>query len=370
MALDLKPLTDDVIKNMGYTSHDLWLVKIDAEIFGPFEVTSLKGYAAENEKEFTHAQASIMDANHWQPFFSHTHFIPQLVTSDRYWILDQGQKVGPLPLVAVQKKIEMGILTTSDMVSKDEGVSWTKFMQDPTFNPGFVGGVDSLPHAPTESSFVKAKEELTEWMDNHDRSAPHAGLANLMNLVQVKENEKPAPKLEEMDLKSLNETEVSRSLKWAVPSAVAALGVLAVVGKFLLTPAANEMTLAEEKAEVVMPKAVSEASTPAPRGYIANRAPANYNPPIRGQRSALTNAPQVISNAYPSSPVIETHEREMDPINDQLAEKENNGDLPEEHSLVSKPMQINPAEGSLDQAMMGSDPEAPEAPVIEEAADF
>ncbi len=358
MALDLKPLTDDVIQTMGYTSRDLWLVKIDAEIFGPFELASLKDYAAENEKEFTYA---------------HAQFVSLKAVEDRYWILEKGQKVGPLTMIAVQKKIELGALTMSDMVSTDEGHSWSKILQNPTFNPGFVGGVDSLPSAPTDSSFVKAKEELTERMDSHDRTGSYSGLANLMNLIRNKENEKPVPKLEEMDLKSLDETEVSRSLKWAIPSAVAAIALIAAVGNYLLTPGTVEMVQAEESVEVIRPKAVTRATTPSPRGFIANRAPANYNPTQITQRSALTTAPTEITNAYPAPAVIEQHVNEPDLINEQLVE--NNGEqAPEEHSLVSKPVQVNPAMETLDQSMSGGgvdEAQQPiETPVVEEATDF
>ena len=363
MALDLKPLTEEVIQTMGYTSHDLWLVKVEAEIYGPFEVASLKDYAAENEKEFVHAFASLMDANDWQPFFTHFQMQPtKTALADRFWILDQGQKVGPLDLQSVQKKIEMGILSMSDVVSTDEGHTWTKIVQDPTFNPGFVGGVESLPHSPTESSFLRAKEELTEWMDSHDRTGPHSGLASLMYMGQKKENEKTSLKLEEMDLGSLNETEVSRSLKWAIPAAVAGVAVLAVVGKFLLSPSAPELTQNEEKFERILPP--TEASMPNP-----GRMPASYN--IQNQqRSGLMNAPTLNQNAYPPTMHTETHFKEAEPALEQVDNETPNPEA-EEHSLVSNKPQIGTPEGSLDQAMSGGESEAPpEAPVIEEATDF
>lgn len=379
MALDLKPLTEDVIQTMGYGSHDLWLVRVEAEVYGPFEVASLTDYATENGKEFIHAQASLMDANNWKPFFSYEHFKPIAITeekvSERFWILDQGQKVGPITFTAVQKKIETGLLTLTDEVSTDEGQTWIKFLQLPAFNPGIEGGADSLPKTPLESSFTKAKAELNEWMESHESTGSHSDLAGLMFMGQ--KSEKPSLNLEEIDLKSLNETEVSRSLKWAIPSAVAGLGVLVALGNYLLSPMVHDISQAEESPEVIMPRAIeTHAAMPTPRAYNPTRMPASYRPQEH-QRSALTAPPVINSNAYPIPTHTIDHAREQDPVNENEQMDNGNGEG-QEHNLVSnKPMNIGmpPSDQSLDQAMSGGviegDPEAlPAGPVIEEAADF
>ena len=367
MALFLKPLTDEVIQSMGLTTQDLWLVKIEDEVFGPFETASLHDYARDNLQEFEHAFASPEDPQDFQPFFSHPEFhfeAPvQPVVEERYWILSQGQKVGPLTRMAVDKKLEMGILAMTDMVSIDDGHTWEKFFHNETFNPEGAGGVDSLPMAPLESSFARAKEELYEKMDAHERTGSHAGLASLVYLGQ--KNEKVGLKLDEFDLKSLDETEVSRSLKWAIPSAVAGVGVLVALGNFILTPStSNEVAQVEEKSEVIMPSVKTTAQMPNPNA--GRRTPSSYMPQPHA-RSGLTNVPPVHYNEYPQ-PQFNRHENEPDPMIDPISEAEPQPQEPQEHSLVQN---HQPGE-SLDGVMSGGqdvDPQ-PETPVIEEAGDF
>ena len=369
MALYLKPLTDEVIETMGFTSSDLWLVKIGDEVFGPFESASLHDYAAENSHEFINAFATMEEPHDWQPFFSIEQFHlkkpveEEVVVEERYWILNQGQKAGPFPRITIDKKLEMGILTLNDMVSVDEGHTWNKFYHVETFNPeGAAGGVEALPMAPLESSFARAKEELQEKMDAQERTGSHAGLASLVYLGQSKD--RPTLKLEEIDLKSLEETEVSRSLKWAIPSAVAGVGVLVALGNFILAPSSsNEVAEVQEKSEVIMPPPQSTASVPAPFNR-PRRNPASYMPqPMH--RSGLTNVPPVHYNEYQGNSHIERHENEPDPMIDP-AEAE---PTPQEHSLVQNQ---GGAGESLDNVMSGGtdiEPQ-PEAPVIEEAGDF
>jgi hypothetical protein len=69
MAFDLKPLTNEIIHKMNYGPHTLWIVKLDDEVFGPFEIESLKHYAAENEHQFETALASRMDTMTGSHFF-------------------------------------------------------------------------------------------------------------------------------------------------------------------------------------------------------------------------------------------------------------------------------------------------------------
>ena len=403
MPLDLKPLTQKVIQTMGYTTHDLWEVKIDEEIFGPFEEASLRDYAAENEKQFHHALAAKMDSNNWQAFHSisslhKAHALAPGAVEERYWILEKGQKMGPFNKMAVQKKIEMGILSLSDEVSTDDGHTWCKFYQVPLFSPVAAGGAESLPVTPTEQSFDKAKEDLTEWMDTHRPSGNNAELASLV-FMGTKEGT-VLLNLDEIDLKSLNKNPRDGSWKSVLAMACAGLGIVGYLGNYLLTPKipTNEdiaLAQAEEKSEIILPERaaqVSQPQMPQPRPMpqtnrqsqrpTSRRMPASYAPQ---ERSALTQTPVIHSNAYPS-PEIESHVREPDPMIDPMADHDAeaaSGNEGEEHSLVGRPLgsqplqpgSINPGNRqpaeSLDQSMSAPELEVPpEAPVIEEATDF
>ena len=363
MSFDLKPLSNEVIHKMNYAPHDLWIVKISDELFGPFEVESLKHYAMENESELDEAQASRMDTNNWQPFFSHAHFQPVLDhahsephTIEKFWLIHLGQKAGPVTRRDIEKKMELGILTGADIISTDDGHSWHKIFTMDSFSAHDTEA-SSPPMAPLESSFARAKEELNEWMENQDRSGQEADLAALTYLGQRKEN--VSLKLEEMDLKSLAETEVSRSLKWAIPAAVAGVGIFVMMGNYMLSSSIDTASVSEEKSEIILPRSNTH------RGMRENsqnqqRQPSSYQPI---QRSGLTAQP-AYQNEYPTH--VETHYNEPDPVMEQGPEAENQPD--QENSLVSNNV---PGNETLDQAMGGDAPEAPpEQPVIEETSDF
>jgi len=373
MAFDLKPLTNEIIHKMEYSTHDLWIVKLDEEVFGPFEVESLKHYATENEKLFEHALASRMDTTEWQPFFTYSHFHPiadhphfESQTIEKFWILHLGQKVGPYSPNDIHKKMKLGFLTVTDLVSIDDGHTWIKFFNLEVFNSQ-EGGVESLPITPL--NFQKAKEELIEWMDSIERKGSHLGMAALTYMGQHKDKDKNKAglKLEEMDLKSLRQTEVSRSLKWAIPCAVAGLIVCVMVGSYIFSPSTSDTAeIGDDNSESLS----SVAANPTDKNAARNnrRKPASHQP--LNPRSALTSAPTMNHNDY--QPQVETHYNEPDPADQMFANDQNSGDQnpppePQEHSIVNN---TQPNE-TLDQAMGGAEPEPPaEQPVVEEISDF
>lgn len=386
-AIDLKPLTKEVIQKMGYSTHDLWVVKINDEIYGPFEVESLKQYATENEKSFHEALASRLDTNDWQPFFNHAFFqdiehsapeVREVIPSAEegpFWILYQGQKAGPLSKMDVEKKLEMGILTLSDLVSLNDGHTWQKFHELSTFCEGWDG--DELPLPPLELTLEKHTIDLPERPQRESINS----LASLAYLDQ-KKDKTVVLNLEEIDLKNVSETEVSRSLKWALPSAVAGVVALVVMGNFILSPSENNDLALEENTPKKMYN-IPKNPTPAPARQISNTLPRPANRPSRRmpasvpkyERSELTR-PHMVRETTPRYPIEaepryeEPQYNEPDPRLDPVSEAEyGNTPEPQEHSLIGQPE-------SLDQAMNNAAYPEPvedtpmEQPVIEEASDF
>ncbi len=371
-TLDLKSLTKEVIQKMSYTPHDLWLVKLDDEVFGPFEVESLKHYAHENEKLFLKAYSTRMDHNDWQPFFSHALFHPlapqENPESMRYWILNMGQKSGPFNKHELDKKIELGTLNLVDLISCNDGHSWKKLFQAPEFHFNDFT-VDSLPIAPLESSFQRAKLEVAEKIESRDELPGSEAVAGLAFMTK---KETISLKLEDIDLKTLEQPEISPSLKWAIPSAVAGLGLITFLGMQLMSgPGHDEVAINEDaiplhrerSAGVVPTGATKKSFSPydVPVGAHQDRQPANY------ERSGLTQ-PAPRENYYPTH--VQTHD-ESNNFHDPAVDQQDPPPAPEEHSLV----QNNGQEGqSLDQAMSdaanGEVVMPPPEPVIEEATDF
>lgn len=394
-GIDLKPLTEETITQMGYNNHDLWLVKLGSVVFGPYETESLKHYVLENEHLFEEAEASRTDETEWKPFWAHTKFQrrkPQAIAAENhqgpFWIMDFGLKSGPYSFREIDKKIEMGLLVMTDHLSVDEGYTWVKIYEIEGFDRR-SHSPDDLPIAPYESSFQKAKLALVEKMED-----PHLNTINeVAELVwQGHQNAKVIPfKIEEMTLRSENEVEISVSLKWAIPTAAALLVTIVTSGYFVFSPETEEVVALEEPEEKQFyQKKVAAKPKPrqVPKAVIPSARPVIIETPIE-RMPASTGYSRPVVERYPDTgsryPThVETHQDdypndqpypERDPLMDPM-----NGDPrePEIHSLVNEPQ---PAQDqSLDAAMNGVDPryEDPYAqpidqmdrPVVDEASDF
>jgi hypothetical protein len=367
-TLDLKPMTQETIDQMAFNNHDLWLVKINQEVFGPFETESLKHYASENAEQFDAAFATRKDQEDFKPFWSHTLFqrrAPQLMKGDvhqgPFWLLNDGIKKGPLSYHEIDKKLEMGLLGMTDHISIDDGHSWKKIYDIHGFDRR-IHSPDELPTLPVEETFQKGKLALVEKMEHQH---PHTAdqLATLAHIGQT-EAKVIQFKVEEMTYESPKSTEVSRSLKWAVPAAMTGMIALAATGYFMFAGGSEDTAVvAEEKAKenFYRPKSPSN-----PQGFVpdARRAPASTG--YSGQPAYQDQYQQ--ESRYPTH--METHEQAYEEpqmeYDQPVAEEQ-----PQEHSLVGGDAPVQqPEEQSLDAAMNGVNSSAPLEPPIEESSDF
>jgi len=365
VSIDLKPLNEETIQQMGYSSHDLWLVKIDSIVFGPFETESLKHYVGDNEHLFEHAEASLADESNWKPFWESTGFQQkklQAVSSENYegpfWIMDMGLKSGPLSYREIDKKIEMGLLVMTDSVSVDNGENWIKIYQVKgldrrSFSP------DELPNSPYESSFQKAQLKILSKLEQSNREAIE-GLASVA--FEGLKKAKPNPlKIEEMTLKTDISPEISPSLNIIFPAIAMSLILLATATYVMFSISDEDKTLtdlSDTQTKSRMKKS-SEVSHSGSIPTAGQRSPANFE--TQEPRSSYSN-----DHRYPTQ--IETHEdHQNDPEIDRgPAEAPTEPDQPQEHSLVGN----DSGDQSLDAAMNNSNPAPVEQPIIEEASDF
>lgn len=389
-TLDLKPLNKETIQKMGYSTNDLWVVKIEDDVFGPFEVESLKHYASENEIHFVSALASKMEHSDWQPFFSLAVFSGARKHGDEktpmsqngpFWMLTDGQKTGPVTRADLEKKIEMGLVGLNELVSYDDGHSWSKIYQLEVFS-GKTLNSEELPDAPCESSFQRAKEGLIEKLKSQSAEGP-SNSANLANLVFLgtKKDATRLINLDEIDLKSVRETEVSRSLKWLIPAMSGCMSIFVVTAYLLFKKPDVVATPAADDDEIITRKVVKKSrpmeESPNYRPAQGNRAPASIP---TYDRSVLTRPATVHDTKYPE-PQVETHEadrfpqNEPDPLVDPVVEADQPQDG-QEPSLVNnnKAQNMDPnaetLDGTMSDATNNVSDEQPPQPVMEEATDF
>lgn len=363
-GIDLKPLTDETIAEMGYNKHDLWLVKIGNITFGPYETESLKHYVGDNEHLFEEAHATRMDHVQWLPFWEQTIFQRRKIQGlgeaheGPFWLMDNGLKVGPLSFHDIDKKIEMGLLVMTDHISVDDGHHWKKIYQIAGFDRRTYSP-DELPIAPLESSFQQAKLVLIEKMEQpHVRVSDELAEMAWTGQQQAKVIEF---KIDELTLDTKKQTEVSASLKWAIPTAAAFVMALVTGGYFMFSVDEDPTLAVDDVADQSVYQKTAARKT-SPRGFIPSssaRSPASVS---YGQ----TPQNNYDENRYPTQ--MDMHENydvpeERDPLDGPVTDIEQ---PPQEHSLVGNE---NPVGDSLDAAMNGFSQPA-EQPIVDEASDF
>jgi hypothetical protein len=371
-GIDLKPLSDDLISQMGYDPQDLWMVKIGSIVFGPYETESLKHYVHDNEHLFEEALASRGSEKEWIPFWVHTKFSrrkPQVTASKAhpgpFWLMDLGVKVGPFNNQEIDKKIEMGLLLMTDHISMDDGQSWVKIYQVEGFNRRTYSA-DELPIAPFESSFENAKLKLLGKIDQ-PRTNSSEEIAEMCWSAQQIASVIPF-KIDDIPLQSARQVHVSQAARWFFPGAMGVVLIFATSAYFIL----NE----DDKDDRIVLDSDSGSPFDQRKNPIHSSPSGQMPDPAFGRHPASTsysNAPVVFEKPSYSTHV-ETHEEygepaaEPDPIEGPVSDVEQQP--APVHSLVdnnSAAPQEQPQEQSLDQAMNGA---APEQPVVEEASDF
>jgi hypothetical protein len=319
MALiELTPLNEETIQKLGLGPDELWMVKLNEEIHGPFDGVSLSHYCIENEELFDQAEATQMGSDDWQYFYSHPLFQrrgPQLLSANEehqgpYWLLDLGQKVGPLTKDDLEKKLELGSIGLTQLISIDEGHSWKKLYHIEGFNRRLHSSSE-LPFSPSDSDFQRVRLELIEKLESQSfQSSASEQLAEMAHSTQQKAQVLPFS-TDNVPLRPAAETAVSTNLRWQLPLAVAAILIVVLGFQLFVTSAPEESTkVASASAQGIPQRGVIE---PQQNNHVPNpslqqmpvvrspvRQPANFRP----QRYT---PPPAVNNSYARESQFPTH---------------------------------------------------------------
>lgn len=373
-VFDLKPLTAKTIEDLKLKSHHLWEIKIDENIYGPFDTLQLKHYSKENRKIMSRALVSLMSVDDWRPFFEVREFLHETQYSGPYWMLSHGRKSSPLSKEEIAKRIELGTITRHDEISEDDGRHWHRVSSHPEFEAQFTTGT-ALPLTPQEASFQRARQHVLDKLDaKKDTPDEKENIASLTHISLVTKDKTKTIKAENIKLPPQESDRVSFWEAYRVPIALA-MPVLAIAIYFVFSPR-READLTAETSE----SELTTSKTPKNRSKKDNwsRSPANYENDSDYDRSSVTQTPNMDDN-YPT--VIETHQEDQnypDPEKeaDQVAEIQDVEERSEENSLVQQQPVRDPAQDggeSLDATMNNEQQEpnpAVDQPVVEEVSDF
>lgn len=381
-SFDLKPLSNETIEQLAIDSEHLWMIKIQDQTYGPFETLSINHYAFENPDHFVIALAKRMNEEKWLPFLSHevfknTLFKPEVIDEPKekqFWMLIEGQLSHPANLKEINKRIELGRLSLTDSISTDEGETWHKIYHLEEFAHKLHSSRE-LPVSPGEAQFNRAKIKVFEKLESQAQEVARKENMSGMAYLGQKTTQLVVLKIDEISLDSLAETEVSRSLRWAVPSAMAGILTMALTGYYVFTPAKDAPLFVDEETEshhfFQKPKHAKSVA-PAPERMPSSVAPMNHHP----GRSSLTQS-HYADSAYPTH--LETHhdiQQEADPQHEQIFD--NPEPATDEQAMATQPAEegqsLDAAMNAVPQPVMEAAPAAqeaaPEQPVVEEVSDF
>lgn len=371
-VFDLKPLAAETIKDLRIKSDQLWEIKIDENIYGPFETKQLRDYSRENKKTLLRAHVSQMSIDNWRPFYEVREFIHEAAYDGPYWMLMNGRKSSPLSKEEIAKRIELGTIKRHDEISEDEGRHWHRISAHPEFEAHFTTR-NVLPKSPDESSFQKSKAKVLEQLEHRAEIVDEKeSVASLTHVSFARKEKTRTVAVEEIKLvveKPQGESFWAAHQKhfyWAAPVLAIAL-YFTFSSKKISTP---EIADADEKS------GPQRSGNKANRKDRWSRTPANDGIDYDYNRSGVTQSAPGDEN-YPT--VIETHQEDNYPDPsaeaDQVAEIQDQENQNAENPSLVQPVRDPAQEGeSLDATMNNEAQEQPnpavDQPTVEEVSDF
>lgn len=189
--LELQPLDEEQIKEMGLSEADLWMIKFEnGNVHGPFDTKSLIESSQYHEDEFDQIEIFNLIIEKWAPFYKTTQFqrrkpklVPaqNLTKAEAFHVLIMGQSFGPYTLDELKAMTEDKKIRLNSEISTDAGKTWIKMYEHYEFDRRLMKSQDELPFVPAPI-IIEASEEklaLVEEInfDKDDSSEIMAGLA-------------------------------------------------------------------------------------------------------------------------------------------------------------------------------------------------
>lgn len=127
-------LNENEIENGNLPIENIFEIKMDGEIIGPFLGKELKDFLEDSDYNLSEIEIKNVTQNEWTEFVTHPYFQrrrPQLVenvndSAMTYYLLIEGQKQGPFTEDKINELLSEKAILHIDEISTDEGQSWNK----------------------------------------------------------------------------------------------------------------------------------------------------------------------------------------------------------------------------------------------------
>ncbi len=296
--IDLQVMSEEEIAHQNIELSELWMVRINDEVFGPYHVEALKEYAGLKQESFADADVCNMADQNWIMFLqsplrkAKPKAAPQLVsastlqTHNNYHIERHGHRQGPHTHEHIQALVKKGELLPTDLISDNDGFTWHKMYQMKAFEAR-PHQVELLPLAPSEDSFTRAHEEAMLSLMTEENPVKE-GLVSLAHYGHSKAT--TALNLEELTAHKASTPTITPSPRSWWASASAATAVLAVMIWWAQAPAPTELALVQTE-EAVINEGESLLNNASPRRA---RQPASTRPTRIITPNARVNSRQAL----------------------------------------------------------------------------
>jgi hypothetical protein len=231
---DLTPnvLSMEMIEKEKLVAENLFEVKIESKILGPFSGLFLKTFLA--GKDVDHMMVKSLESIIWIPIQHHAFFFSgelkptSSVEPERreFYLLVNGRKIGPYKTEDIEYKFKSGELLFTDLISEDEGNHWCKIYEMPH--------VDLSRHVGTELPATPTK------IENLPNMAPgiqeQIGLVGDLAKAGIEGEKEKSKRFDYMDLGKTTATRpiFSKNTKIFLLIALVILGFYFISGKDLL----------------------------------------------------------------------------------------------------------------------------------------
>jgi hypothetical protein len=181
-------LTDDDLVSGDFPADEIFQLKVDDVIHGFFWQYDLKDYVQQDTSFEDNTFIQKYGETGWVNLFDHPFFQrrkPQLVNkietpahAQEYYILEQGQKMGPFTIEEVKEQVHNKKAILTDMISLDDGHSWGKIYDLVEFDRRNEEK-SFLPHTPEQEVLSDSGSEVKSKINKKRSDATEfiAGLA-------------------------------------------------------------------------------------------------------------------------------------------------------------------------------------------------
>ena len=193
-SIDLNDIviTVDQLESDNRDKSHYFEIAFGEEVIGFVEQNELKSYLEQNPEKYAETFVRKVGQDVWMPATQQT-FLQrrkptlvkdnEIVSTDRFFYLKEGQKIGPFSLVELRKKIETREILVTEMIVPEKGGTWFKLFELNTFDRRLQSPISNqLPQMPDAHIF----EMSCSSSKKKDRFEERDAMAGLAYIGQIK----------------------------------------------------------------------------------------------------------------------------------------------------------------------------------------